>query len=114
MFFKRLFLKRAINFGKRSPIDRVRLLMRLPSILRISYRLMLDSRVSLSSKLMTAGSVALLLSPLDIPAWILPFVGQVGDALVIVNVLDTFIRNAPRLVVEEHLADLGMTGKYRF
>ncbi len=39
--------------------------------------------------------------------------GQAADALVIVNVLDVFIKAAPRHVVQEHIRALGLQDKLK-
>ena len=86
------------------------MLVRLPSVVRLSYRLFRDDRVPPQAKAVTLGVIGLVLSPLDVPAWV-PVIGQLGDALVIVNVLDAFIMAAPRHVVQEHIRELGLEGR---
>ncbi len=102
---------RRLNLGNLSPINRVQLVLRLPSILRLSYRLMLDARVPLLPKVLAIAAILFVLSPLDVPAWI-PVIGQAGDILVTVNILDFFIKTAPRYVVQEHIVNLGLQGKF--
>ena len=67
---------------------------------------------SRDSKATTASVIALVLSPIDLPGWV-PVLGQAADALVIVNVLDVFIKAAPRHVVEEHIRALGLQNKLK-
>ena len=102
---------RRLNLGNLSPINRVQLVLRLPSILRLSYRLMLDARVPLLPKVLAIAAILFVLSPFDVPAWI-PVIGQAGDILVTVNILDFFIKAAPRHVVQEHIVNLGLQGKF--
>ncbi len=52
-----------------------------------------------------------MLSPLNLPGWV-PVVGQAADLLVIATVLDVFIRSAPRAVVQEHVAALGLRNRF--
>lgn len=80
-------------------------LLRLPYLVRLSFRLLLDPRVPSRLKALTLGAIALIISPLDLPNWI-PVVGQGFDVLVIVAVLDRFIHSAPTHVVREHEAAL--------
>jgi uncharacterized membrane protein YkvA (DUF1232 family) len=63
--------------------------------------------VPLEAKAVTLGAVGLVLSPIEVPGWV-PVIGQLADALVIVNVLDAFIMAAPRHVVREHIRELGL------
>ncbi len=104
--------QRVLNLRALSPLNRVQLVMRLPSITRLSVRLMRDPRVPMPAKAATLGVIALVLSPIDLPGWV-PVIGQAADALVIVNVLDVFIRAAPRHVVQEHIAALGLQSKFK-
>ena len=82
-----------------------RSLLRLPHLVRLSRRLLLDPRVPTRLKAMTIGAIALILSPLDLPNWI-PVLGQGFDVIVIVAILDRFIHSAPASVVREHEAAL--------
>lgn len=104
--------RRVLNLRALSPINRVQLVLRLPSVTRLSVRLLRDPRVPLPAKAATLGAIALVLSPLDLPGWV-PVVGQAADALVIVNVLDIFIKSAPRHVVQEHIVELGLQNKLK-
>lgn len=88
---------------------RIRSFTRLPGLLRLSLRLLRDPRVSSGSKAATLGTVGLILSPLDLPNWV-PIVGQGFDIILIVAILDRFIRSAPQEVVREHAAALGQHG----
>jgi len=103
---------RAFNLRALSPLQRIQLLVRLPSVVRLAYRLFRDDRVPLRAKAVTLGVIGLVLSPLDVPAWI-PVIGEAGAALAIVNVLDAFIMAAPRHVVREHIRNLGLEGRLR-
>jgi len=87
-------------------------LTRLPNLARLSFRLLQDPRVPMGTKAIGVGAVVLVLSPLDIPGWV-PVLGQALDVLLILNILERFIHAAPRAVVEEHIAALGLTGKVR-
>ncbi len=107
-----VFRSRVLNLRTLSPLARVQLLMRLPSLSRLSLRLFRDPRVPLAAKASALGVIALVVSPIDVPGWI-PVIGQVGDAVVIVNVLDIFIKAAPRHVVQEHIRDLGLEKKFK-
>ena len=85
---------------------RLRSLARLPGLMRLSLRLLPDPRIPAVTKAAALGAVALILSPLDLPNWI-PLVGQGLDVVLIVAILDRFVRAAPQEVVREHTAALG-------
>lgn len=106
-----LLRQRVLNLRALKPLERLYIIMRLPSIARLSYRLFLDRRVSFKAKATTLGVIGLVLSPLDLPGWV-PVIGQASDAFVIVNVLDLFIKAAPRHVVQQHIRELGLEGKF--
>ena len=103
---------RVMNLSALSSMERIQLLWRLPSVTRLSLNLMRDPRVPLRNKLTALAVVAFVLSPYDIPRWV-PVLGQAAGAMVLVNVLDVFIKSAPREVVREHIVRLGLDGKYR-
>jgi len=94
-----------------SPLYRARLAWRLPTLTRLALRLLRDPRVPRPAKVATLGAIGLVLSPVNLPGWV-PVVGQAADLLVITTVLDVFIRTAPRMVVWEHVAALGL--RHRF
>ena len=108
----RLGLRRVLTLRSLSSLERIYLLWRLPTVSRLSLRLMLDPRVPVRTKAVTMGVIAWVLSPFDLPGWV-PVLGQAASALVIVNVLDIFIKASPRHVVEEQIRALGLEGKYR-
>ena len=72
----------------------------------LSWRLFRDDRVPLLPKLVLAGAVVLVLSPLDLVEW-LPF-GGVGGVALLAIVLRSFINAAPEEVRAEHEARLGL------
>jgi len=100
-------------FGPRvfSPLYRAQLAWRLPTLTRLALRLLRDPRVPRPAKAATLGALGLVLSPLNLPGWV-PVVGQAADLLVIATVLDVFIRSAPRAVVQEHVAALGLRNRF--
>jgi uncharacterized membrane protein YkvA (DUF1232 family) len=104
--------RRVLNLNAITPIERLFLVVRLPGVTRLALRLLQDGRVPARNKAVTLGIIAFIFSPFDIPRWI-PVLGQLGDALVVVNVLELFIKSAPRHVVEEHIRDLGLEGRFK-
>lgn len=88
--------------------DRVRLLVRLPAMATLGWRLFRDPRVPVQSKAIAAGAVALVLSPLDVLDWV-PVAGGAGELALIALVLRSFIEAAPEEVREEHMQHLGLS-----
>ncbi|MGH2450064.1 MAG: YkvA family protein [Candidatus Limnocylindria bacterium] len=76
----------------------------LPSYGRLVWGLLRDDRVSAQQKLILVGIVGYLLMPLDLIPDFIPVIGQLDDLLVVLLGLDLFIRSAPKVVVDEHLA----------
>lgn len=111
-FLGRHAVRRVLNLNSLNALERLYLVVRLPGIARLSLRLLRDPRVPARNKAVTLGVITFIFSPFDIPGWI-PILGQMGDALVMVNVLDVFIKSAPRHVVEEHIRALGLQGKFK-
>ena len=72
----------------------------------LGWRLFRDDRVPLLPKLVLAGAVVLVLSPLDLVEW-LPF-GGVGGVALLAIVLRSFINAAPEEVRAEHELRLGL------
>ena len=102
--------RRAFKLGSLSPMARLQIVMRAPSVLKLSLALFKDPRVPASSKVLLGGAVVLILSPIDLPNWV-PMLGQAADIFFLINVLDKFITTAPRAIVQEHIARLGLQGK---
>lgn len=88
--------------------DRVRLLVHLPAMATLGWRLFRDPRVPIQSKVIAAGVVGLVLSPLDLLEWV-PVAGGAGELAVIALVLRSFIEAAPEEVRLEHMRQLGLS-----
>jgi uncharacterized membrane protein YkvA (DUF1232 family) len=76
--------------------------------LRLAWRLFLDRRVPLWTKIVPPAAVAYVLSPIDILSDVPPMgLNQLDDVAVFLLGIKLFIELAPPEVVREHLADLG-------
>lgn len=76
--------------------------------LRLAWRLFLDRRVPLWTKIVPPAALAYVLSPIDILSDIPPMgLNQLDDLAVILLGVKLFIELAPPEVVREHLEDLG-------
>jgi uncharacterized membrane protein YkvA (DUF1232 family) len=75
--------------------------------LRLAWKLLLDSRVSLPIKLIIPGVMLLyILSPIDIIPDVILGLGQLDDLAVFVLAVKLFIELSPRDIVQEHLRSL--------
>lgn len=81
----------------------------LMALIKLSWRLLNDERVPVTTKLIPVLIVLYLLSPIDIiPDFILGL-GQIDDVFIVVMGLRWFTRMAPAEIVSEHRAALEMT-----
>jgi uncharacterized membrane protein YkvA (DUF1232 family) len=75
--------------------------------LRLAWKLLLDSRVPMLTKLLIPGLMALyILSPIDIIPDVLVGLGQLDDLAVFVLAIKLFIELSPHDIVQEHLRSL--------
>lgn len=69
---------------------------------RLSWALLLDSRVPWVLKLIPLGAVAYVISPIDVIPDIIPILGQLDDIGIIMTALRVFNSVAPADIVAEH------------
>ena len=93
--------------AKRTLVDVIK---QLPAYLRLLGGLLTDRRVSGVDKLLVAGAIAYIVSPMDLLPDFVPFLGEVDDVFLLVLALQRLIGNAGRRVVADYwvgsLADL--------
>ena len=70
---------------------------------KLVYHLMLDSRVHPLAKLIPIAAVAYVLSPVDLVADVVPFLGQLDDAAIVMMGVRLFFEVSPPEVVREYL-----------
>jgi uncharacterized membrane protein YkvA (DUF1232 family) len=92
--------KRRINLQLKSRM--ANLLMFLPNLLALCFRLLKDSRVSLADKALFVGAIVYVISPLDLIPDFLPFIGQIDDIYLVALTLLRLINNADEAVVREN------------
>jgi uncharacterized membrane protein YkvA (DUF1232 family) len=73
---------------------------------KLAYNLIMDPRVHPITKLIPLAAVGYLFLPTDIVLDVVPFLGQLDDAAVLIFGLRMFFESAPQAVVEEHLRRL--------
>ncbi len=90
----------SVRAGLRSRM--ANLLLFIPNMLVLCWRLMLDPRVPAKERLLVAGAIAYALMPFDFIPDMLPFVGQIDDAyLIALSLLRLMTVTDPR-VVRQH------------
>ena len=80
-----------------------RLLIHLPSFVKLFFRLARDGRVSLGPKLLMVGVLSYVVLPTDLLPDFLLGAGQLDDLAVLLVGAKLFIRLCPAEVVQEHV-----------
>ena len=83
------------------------MLLNMTGVPRLVFRLMLDRRGPIRTKLILPAAIVYLILPLDIIPDILPALGRIDDILVIAVSLAMFLSMAPKDVVLGHLGRPG-------
>jgi uncharacterized membrane protein YkvA (DUF1232 family) len=81
-----------------------RLVVKLPTYVRVVWGIVRDPRTPLGLKGMLAAALAYVVLPVDLIPDAIPILGQADDLTVLLLVLDLFIQNAPAEVRAEHTA----------
>jgi uncharacterized membrane protein YkvA (DUF1232 family) len=74
----------------------------LPRFLRLLWGLVTDARVSMVDKLLVAGAIAYIVTPIDFIPDFIPFLGEVDDVFLLVVALRRLMQNAGRTVLLAH------------
>jgi uncharacterized membrane protein YkvA (DUF1232 family) len=77
-------------------------LAQLPRFLKLLWGLVRDPRVAMIDKLLVAGALAYIISPIDYIPDFIPFLGEVDDLFLLVLALRRLIENAGRSVLLSH------------
>ncbi len=90
---------------QRKPVitpDTVGVLTQLVRTLRLVWRLLNDSRVSILPKLIIPAAALYVISPIDLIPDVILGLGQLDDIGVVTLAIALFIELCPRKIVEEH------------
>jgi uncharacterized membrane protein YkvA (DUF1232 family) len=87
--------------------DALEFLIRLPSMVRLYWRLLCDARVSVWPKALLVGALAYVIMPFDLIPDLLPLIGQVDDVAIVLLAARWFVRWCPAPVVLEHASAIG-------
>src|SRR4051794_3092385 len=82
---------------------------RAPSYARLLWALATDPRVPPSRKALLGIAGAYIVAPFDLVPEALPVIGAIDDVAVMVLAIDVFLEGMPRDLLNEKLADLGMS-----
>ena len=74
----------------------------LPAYVKLLVGLVTDKRVAIIDKLLVAGAVAYILSPLDLVPDFIPFLGQVDDVYLLMMAVQRLLSNAGKKVLADH------------
>ena len=78
------------------------LLMFLPNLVALCFRLLKDARVSVADKALLLGAIIYFISPIDFIPDVLPFIGQVDDTYLIALALLRLINHAAETVIHDN------------
>jgi uncharacterized membrane protein YkvA (DUF1232 family) len=82
---------------------------RAPSYARLLWALATDPRVPPSRKALLGIAGAYIVMPFDLVPDVVPVIGAIDDIAVMVLAIDVFLEGLPKDIVNEKLADLGMS-----
>ena len=88
------------------------LVMDVPRNAKLAYCLFRDDRVPAAPKVALLGALGIIVSPLDLPAWI-PVIGELDMLALGVLAVKVFVEACPDAVVAEHTAAM-RAGTSRF
>lgn len=74
----------------------------LPRFLRLLWGLITDSRVAMLDKVLVAGAIAYIVTPIDFIPDFIPFLGEVDDVYLLVLSLRRLLQNAGKTVLLAH------------
>lgn len=87
--------------AKRTVMEYVK---QLPQFLSLLWGLMTDPRVAMIDKVLVAGAIAYIVTPMDLIPDFIPFLGEVDDVYLLVMALRRLMENAGRKVLLSHWA----------
>lgn len=83
----------------------MQVLVEVPKHGKLAYCLLRDDRVPKAPKALLLAALAVIVSPLDLPAWI-PLVGELDMLALAILAVQTFIEACPEDIRREHQAAL--------
>jgi uncharacterized membrane protein YkvA (DUF1232 family) len=74
----------------------------IPAYLRLLIGLLFDSRVAVVDKLLVAGAIAYVVSPVGLIPDVIPVIGELDDLFVLTLALQHLVAHADPVVLHEH------------
>ena len=96
-----MIAREQVSAGRIRPL--LDLLLHLPQVLRLYWRLLRDRRVSVWPKAMLLGALVYVALPVDLLPDVLPLVGQIDDLVILVVAARWFVLWCPPEIVQEHV-----------
>ena len=84
----------------------VPLASRAPDYGRLLWALARDERIPTASKALLAGAAAYTILPVDVIPDVVPIIGRLDDAVVVVLAIDLFLESVPKSVLDEKIEEL--------
>jgi uncharacterized membrane protein YkvA (DUF1232 family) len=88
----------------------LQVLLHLPNLLRLYWRLLRDRRVPIWPKAFLAGAFGYVILPFDLLPDVIPLVGRLDDLTVVLLAARWFMQWCPPEIVREHVRAIG-TGR---
>jgi uncharacterized membrane protein YkvA (DUF1232 family) len=93
-------------------LARPRLFRNVVASVRLAGRLLRDPQVPLGTKALAALPLAYVLSPIDLVPDLILLFGQIDDVIVLLLMLDLFVRQCPPAVVAHHRGAIAAGRRY--
>jgi len=90
------------NYRETAKEKAKQLLMLLPNLVKMLYRMVGDNTVAFREKAILLGTVAYIISPLDFLPDAIPFLGQIDDLLLVALILKRFMNSIDRSLMYKY------------
>jgi uncharacterized membrane protein YkvA (DUF1232 family) len=93
--------------GLKNPSQALQILLNLPNLAKLIYRLFKDPRVPIHLKIILSLALIYVVSPFDlIPDFLFPVFGHIDDLIILYAACKYFLKKCPRQVLEEHVKQM--------
>ena len=107
-----LKFNRIVREGLKNPAQALQLLLNLPNLSKLIYRLFKDPRVPIYLKIILSLALIYVVSPLDlIPDFLFPVFGQIDDIVILYLASKYFLKKCPKHILDEHVKRIEMGKK---
>ena len=100
----RINFKNLMTKGAKNPLGFLKMIINLPKLAKLFFRLFKDSRTPFHLKMVVIAAVIYFISPIDlIPDIALPIVGLTDDLIILVLAVQYFFKKCPSELISEHI-----------